>query len=220
LLVEGFSRRDLKDVVPVLAAIGAATIPLGFSIGTFGVFLLKALASISWRIWSKGTRQVYEAWLSPCCFRAILLVTKAPDDPWDNMRPNLLYATATFDHELLPKGIHEWLRRRFNAFIVAFNSALAIGLSLVFVGVSPHFYSFPFEHSCGADELQLQQQMGWTQMKSCWLLVNLALLVLLLWAAHRSWRDTMKMIEFQARRMNVGDLGKRVAAGSDRRPEA
>jgi hypothetical protein len=40
-----------------------------------------------------------------------------------------LYATATFDHELLASGIHTWLLRRWNSFNVAFHSVVALGLA-------------------------------------------------------------------------------------------
>ncbi len=78
---------NLRDVLPILAAVGAATLPLGFSIGTFGVLILKCFASACWRLRSGEPRQIYDAWLSKKCFSAILLATKAPDKSWNRKRP-------------------------------------------------------------------------------------------------------------------------------------
>ncbi|MFZ0864791.1 MAG: hypothetical protein WCA27_21455 [Candidatus Sulfotelmatobacter sp.] len=140
----------------------------------------------------------------------MLLVTRAPDQPQDDTRPNLLYAVATFDHELLPKGTHDWIVRRFNAFTVAYNSGLAILISVIIVGLRGcHHWSF--QGVCGMSEMQWQQQARWAWFgsKFWWLAVNILLMALLFCAAFRSWKETMGMIEFQARRKNVYELERR-----------
>jgi hypothetical protein len=202
---------SLKEMVAIVAAGGAATIPLGFSIGTLGVFILTGLLRSGFPWWKPRPkeRQIYEAWVSKECFSSILLVTKAPDYPWNDSRPSLLSAVATFDHELLPKGIHEWLRRRFNAFIVASNSALAILISFLIVGVRGRFYARSFDRYCGLSERQLEQQASWGESKCWWLAVTVALVALFFWAAWKSWRETMDMIEFQSKRTNVDELRER-----------
>jgi hypothetical protein len=198
---------SLKETLSILAAAGAATFPIGFSIGTLGTFILKGFFWVWSRVRSKGVRQIYEAWVTKDAFSSMLLVTRSPYDHRDGERCSLLYVVATFDHELLPKGVHEWLRRRFNAFIVAFNSALAIVISLVIIGIRSR-YSWPFDLSCGLSEVQWRQQLAWAWggKKCWWLATNLGLATLLLFAARNSWRETMHMLKFQAHRTNVDEL--------------
>ena len=184
-------RGDLKDLLSIVAAAGAATIPLGFSIGTLGLTLLK----IAFFFWSKlaKQKQAYEATLSEECFQVTLRETKATEEN----RESLLYATATFDHELLPEGVHKWLARRWNSFNVAFNSALAVLISLLVVPVRALY-------TWSLDPFRL-----WNHGLSWWAGTNAFLLCLLLCAARISWRETMGMVEFQSRRANVYELKKR-----------
>lgn len=212
----GLTGDTFREILPILAAAGAATIPLGFSIGTLGVFILKCIFRVlTWG--RRGPRQICEASVSEASFASILRRAKAPDDATDGKRPNLLYAVATFDHALLPKGIHEWLRRRFNAFVVAFNSALAIVISGAIALIQRHFCVHLFDPSCGLSEMQWQQRANWNAGQCWWLLANLALFVLFLWAACNSWHETMGMIEFQSRR-NAGTKPQRIVAGVRVRP--
>jgi hypothetical protein len=205
-----------KESLPILAAVGAATIPVGYSIGTVGILLLRWSAYGIWifrKTWRNPLptdRQTYEACLSGVCFSKLLFLTAAPDNPQDASRPSLLYAAATFDHELLPKGIHEWLRRRFNAFMVAFNSALSIIVSFLIIWIR-HFFERPFDRMCGLSEPQWQLQMAWPLFgrKFWWLTIEILLVVFLLFAAYYAWHETMGMIEFQARRTNAWALSKR-----------
>jgi hypothetical protein len=195
---------------------GAATIPVGYSIGTIGILLLRLSAYGIWkfRSWWRNPlptdRQTYEACLSGDCFSKLLFLTSAPNVPQDVSRPSLLYVAATFDHELLPKGIHEWLRRRFNAFMVAFNSALAISISFMIVRMRG-FFERPFDRMCGLSETQWQLQMAWVWFgrKFWWVTIEILLVLFLLFAAYYAWHETMEMIEFQAGRANAWQLGKR-----------
>lgn len=191
----------LKELLPVVAAAGAATIPLGFSIGTLGLFLLKAVFWVRSKFWPPA--QAYDASASDECLKIILREVGAPRET----RASLLYAVATFDHELLPAGIHTWLVRRWNSFNVAFNSALAVVISFVFVGVR-EVYVWRRNSYCGWSEVQCRNAArGEGQL--AWLIVNGLLLCLLLWAACTSWHETMGMIDFQSRRTNVWKLKDR-----------
>jgi hypothetical protein len=212
--VAGILGGSLNELVPILAAAGAATIPIGYSIGTLGVFLLKVLFWVLSLVRPRELRQIHEACINKEAYASILLRTKSPNDPWNVKRPNLLYAVATFDHELLPEGIHKWLLRRFNSFCVAFNSALAIVIALLIV----RFRARSFDVFCGFSEKQWQQQASWAwDSKKLWLVTSFSLLALLFWAAYNSWRETMKMIEFQAQRTNVDQLTEK-AKGTARQP--
>jgi hypothetical protein len=193
---------ELKEILAVAAALGAATIPLGFSIGTLGLLLLKLAFHIRSRI--TRLRQIHEAYITEECFQVILRETAASttDD-----RASLLYATATFDHELLPGGVHTWLIRRWNAFNVAFSSAIAILISLL-VALALALRGRPFDPLCGLSDTDWQRA-GWSSGQWCWLVANCFLLFVLSIADWISWRETMGMIEFQSRRKNVHQLKER-----------
>jgi hypothetical protein len=194
----------LKEALPLVAALGGLAIPIGYSLGTLGMLLLKVCFHLRSRL--RPPRQMYEAYVSDECFKTILRETAALGDN----RSSLLYASATFDHELLPKGIHKWIFRRWSAFNVAFNSALAIIASFLVV-VGRAFYAWPFSPYCGLSETDWRQAAGWTLggTKFWWLVTNLSLLCVFCCAARVCWHETMEMIEFQARRRNVYELKKR-----------
>src|SRR4051812_40433491 len=85
-----------KEVLGLLAATAVAILPVGFLISTISVTLLGVVAAIC----SKPT---YEAVLDDSTFERI----------WSKLQNRqkkkaefTLYAVATFDHELLPTGIH------------------------------------------------------------------------------------------------------------------
>src|SRR4051812_13062800 len=61
---------DLKDLLSIAAAAGAATIPVGYSIGGLGIALLKSIFYTRSRL--RGHRQTYEASLSDDAFQVIL----------------------------------------------------------------------------------------------------------------------------------------------------
>jgi hypothetical protein len=180
-----------KDLLSIAAAAGAATIPLGFSIGTLGLALLRLWFFIRYR--SSRQRQMYEASLSDDCLQVILRVTGASKEN----RDSLLYAAVTFDHELLPEGVHKWLLRRWNSFNVAFSSAFALLMSLLIVPLRI-LYTW-----------SLNPIRGWSRGESWWAATNIFLIILVFNAARMSWRETMGMIEFQSRRANVYELKKR-----------
>jgi hypothetical protein len=196
----------LKELLTLAATAGAVTLPLGYSIGTLGMWLLQFLF-----LWSKP-RQMYEAYAKPECFRIILRETTARDDPTDASRPGLLYGMATFHHELLPEQTRKWVERRWTSFNLAFNSALAMTISLVIVAVRA-FYTWPFDPYCGTSEKQWQVAAGWHPFilgqKFWWFSTNALLIWLFIWAARKSWHETMDMIDFQARRGNVYELKNR-----------
>lgn len=99
-----------------------------------------------------------------------------------------LFLAATFDHDLLAKPIHTWLLRRWNAFNINISSFNALWLSLLI--------GWRLELNVGCE----------------WLLTSLTVGLVFVAMAIWAWRDTMGMIEFQARRMadelNRKDLGR------------
>ena len=93
---------SLKELLSIVAAVGAATLPIGYSIGTITTLFLRGSFEIRNK-YTHGERQIYEAWLSKEAFGAILKKVNAPSED----RASLLYVAATFDHGLLPEGVHK-----------------------------------------------------------------------------------------------------------------
>jgi hypothetical protein len=91
-----------------------------------------------------------------------------------------LYAAVSFDHELVSKGVHDWIVRRWNYFNVAFHSSMALLLSIAPAKCISKRLAFP--------------------LVPAWWASIFALSGFLLVMAYLAWRDTMKMIEFQSRR--------------------
>jgi hypothetical protein len=150
----------------VAAAAGAASIPLGFLIAMVSTAILRM------GCWSP-TGRTYEVGVSEESLKAIWSAVKAKDHFNKEQR---LYATATFDHELFSRGVHEWIMRRWNTFNTSTNCIVALGLS------------HPFGSVCGISQ-------GWR-----WTLSSVVLITLFLWNAVTCWRQTMAMVEFQAKR--------------------
>jgi hypothetical protein len=158
-----------KDLIGIVTAAGVATIPLGFFLGAVTVIALRILFLFVSR--AQGRRQVYEAYFSNASFKRIwqpLVVNRSRD------RKLLLYAAVTFDHELLEKGVHEWLMRRWNAFNVAASSCIALILAHLFG------YMLRIRPSCK------------------WYASTAVVLLFLFVTAVTSWSETMGMVDFQS----------------------
>src|SRR6266852_7122352 len=177
---------SLKELLSIVAAAGAATLPLGYSIGTITTLFLRGTFEIRNK-YQRGERQIYEAWLSKQSLDAILKRVNAPTED----RASLLYAAATFDHSLLPEGVHKWLMRRWNAFNIASSSAFALFMSLLIVPARM-LYTWSWKPLGGWDH-----KLWW------WLVTNVSLICALLAMAYFSWRETMGMVEFQSRRSSL-----------------
>jgi hypothetical protein len=162
-----------KELLGLLAA-AAVAVPVGFLIGTLTLVVLRAMALVA------GT-PTYEAKLSDQTFDNIwkqLKTSQGKDKKWT------LYAAATFDHELLPEGIHKWLLRRWNAFNVSAHAIVALLLAHALAPI------FPIQQSC--------QWWGSTLAVAALLLVN----------ALFARRETMRMVEFQSYRKQKGSAKK------------
>jgi hypothetical protein len=91
-----FPGKDQPVVALITAA--AASIPLGFGISTISVAILSLRGS-----YDANVKEFDGVW-------AVIRMPGKPD------RKQMLYAVATFDHEVIAKPIHEWLARRWNSF--------------------------------------------------------------------------------------------------------
>ncbi|HTR27194.1 MAG TPA: hypothetical protein VMI10_24695 [Terriglobales bacterium] len=155
-----------KEIVALLAATAVITIPLGYLISTISVFILRLLA----RLFREPT---YEAVVTDHVLKRIWSLIKHDGE---EMRRSMLYATTTFDHEILSDGVHMWLLRRWNSFNISVHSAVALTIALA---VAPLFS---------------------IQLTRYWWLSTLGFVALFLNAAFTAWREVMTMIEFQSHR--------------------
>jgi len=182
--------RSLKDILPTLQSPIGVNELLGLIAGGSVIiiasgFLIGAISVVLLRItfFFLG-RHHYEAHVSPSAFK-LIWERLDTSEPLDTRK--VLYAIATFDHELLPKSIHEWIGRRWSAFNVSAYSCIALVLALI-IG------------------RRLSITLGCE-----WLVTTLIIIALLAFNACHAWRDTMGMIDFQSRRHFNG------AEGGDRK---
>ncbi|MBI4738270.1 hypothetical protein HY772_01695 [Candidatus Woesearchaeota archaeon] len=163
-----------------VAAITASLLPLGFLISTISIVLLKQFwknyeADISKesaeRIWKK-----LEISKNISAFEAGE-IKNFQNEEYKKANLNI-YITATFDHSLLPTGIHEWIMRRWNIFNASAHSVTALILSLP---IGCFFWS-----------------PNWGMGTIYWVIIVLSISLFLGVAARKSWKETMEMIDFQS----------------------
>lgn len=170
-IVREIAKMPDNQLLAIVAAIGASTIPLGFLIGALPIavfhligFALKISKKIKWN---------YESGISEDAVKKI----------WPKLNTKLeldygqrFYVSATFDHGILPQRINSWTLRRWNAFNVNVNCCSALLLSHAFGRI------FSIDQT------------------SCWWLTTFIIMIPLSINAVTAWCQTMKMLEFQANR--------------------
>jgi len=161
-----FRPETTKELLGLLAATAVVVIPLGFLISSLTV----ALLTVSFWL---ARRPSYEAVLSDSTLDRIWHQLGTTHSRNKNL---ILYAAVTFDHELLPTGIHTWLFRRWNSFNVATNSIIALFIA----------------HGLGR-VFSIRQVCAW------WI-STLVLVGPLLFTSIKAWRETMEMVDFQSYR--------------------
>lgn len=167
----GLKVDDLGDMLGLLASGSIIVVTFGFLLGTMTVFVLRTTCRVCYS-------RYHEVVVSPEALGRIWDRLAVPADHRTN--ENELYAGAAFDHETMKnskEGIHLWLMRRWNAFNVSATSTTALVVSVI-GGVC-----------C------LDVSISWK-----WILPVSLIIVLFVWSAFVSHRDTMRMIEFQANR--------------------
>jgi len=172
-----------KELFGLFAATAVLILPVGFFISASSILILRLLA-LALNFLTKGEWPTYEAHLSEGTLGRI----------WDRInfiavhRGNVtktltLYAAVTFDHSMLPEGIHTWLLRRWNLFNVCCHSIVAIGLAHL---VAPWF------HPRKGTEWQIENTL-------CWTLSTAIIIFVLAFNAVCAYRETMAMATFQSR---------------------
>jgi len=157
-----------KDLLALVTILAASAIPLGFLINTISITFLRVLFFIM----RQGT---YEVWLNNEALRRIEEQVNSGltlDKKWE------LYGVATFDHELLDKGVNEWIARRWTIFNLSAHSCAAI--------IIAHFLAPSLKIISNED----------------WVLSSIFIIVILIISAIIAYKNTMKMLDFQSYREN------------------
>lgn len=152
---------------------GIAVFASGLVIGTITHIILRGLFALLACLRGRGARQ-HEIVLSEDALKNIsekLGVSESA--PYVEQ----LFIGVTFDHDILQKnreGVHNWLKRRWNAFNVNCSSITALILSLI---------------------------LGWSvgiPLSAIWYITVIVAALMFLVTANWAWRDTMGMLTFQA----------------------
>ena len=169
----------LTGIVGLLAAGSAFVLAGGVVIGGFTNLLLRITSWLLHRVIGENYCTRWETFL-PKEFFPRVWSKLAPSRELPNAAAKyFFYAAVTFDHENLFKdagGLHEWLIRRWNAFNVNMNSAVA----LLFASA----LAFP---------------LGITD-SILWFVGVTVVFVVLLINATFAWYETMRMLEFHSHR--------------------
>lgn len=162
---EWFIHTDGPHLLAVAAAVTAGTLPVGFAISAT-TFLLLRLSFLP-------TGREFETNLPPDALKAVwsALKTTLPAEP-----RFAFHAAVILDHELLSSGMHAWIMRRWNAFLISAQACVALALAHGVAWI-----------------LQLEQP-------SRWILGSFCIGVILAVNAVTAWRGTMDMLAFQAHR--------------------
>ena len=166
LTLDSLGALKTESLVLIGGALAAATLPVGFLIGALTFSLVRPALRLF-------TEQSYEVVLPLSSWERIWPRLKTPSAV--DLKQSL-YAGATFDHELLHPGVHNWITRRWSAFNISCHSCTALVLA--------HLLAIP---------LGIQQSYGWASVT----VVSIALLAS---NGAVAWRQTMRMFEFQSQR--------------------
>jgi len=185
-VVQEPSNVGVGDMLVLLAGGGVVAVTFGFLLGTLTIFVLR---TTFWFFCGK----YHEVFVSQDALNKIWKQIGV-NDPENQPTENELFAVATFDHEILKgsdkrKGIHLWLLRRWNAFNISATSTTGLIVS-VFIGKH-----LDVSITCN------------------WLVPVIFVAGLFVWSSIISFQDTMRMIEFQAKRPDA--LPKTTNAADD-----
>jgi hypothetical protein len=159
-----------SELIGLLTGGGLVLVAAGYFIGSITGELLRFC------FWFLRRPDHYEAVLDD---ETLPLVWKHIRCTGDADRKDAFFAAVTFDHEIIPKSIHEWIQRRWHAFNISANGVTALFLALVIGACLPIRISFS------------------------WLAGTATVVLILGCHAVFSWRDTMRMIKFQSRRSSL-----------------
>ena len=169
--VQALPNQPIAGSLVTLAGGGIALFASGFVIGTLTYFVLRGFCII--RFWNCNKQ--HEVRLSTETLR---LLWARMNVPGEFKGSDELYLGVTLDHGVLlesHKGLHEWLARRWGAFAVNCTSvtALILSLSIGYIAGIHIVWAWWFPVT----------------------IITIAFASTAVWA----WRDTMGMLDFQAK---------------------
>ena len=123
---------NIVSIIVALLGASSLVLVLGFLLGTITVFILRLLFyKNDWNYEVKLPRNSYEK------IGEIIL----KDQNYSIKKEDYLFLGIVFDHGFLPKNIHQWIVRRWNAFFISSSSAVALISSLI-IGCSPYYHFY------------------------------------------------------------------------------
>ena len=151
----------IKSVLSVVAVAGVATLPLGYAIGVLTLIILGLFSPLF-------PQRAFDVPVSDQGMKAIWGKLGLSDkEPKNRAR----YGAAVFDHYVLKKPIHDWLFRRWSAFLIASQCVLALAISI------------PFAHALHV------------HMTLKWLFTVVSVIAVFVWQACTAWREAYQMFE-------------------------
>jgi len=156
----GDGAATLKSILSIVAVAGVATLPLGYAIGVLTITILSIFSRLF-------PQHAFDVPVSDAAMKAIWKKLGLSEQPRDRAR----YGTAVFDHYLLKTPVHQWLFRRWSAFLIASQCAFALALSI------------PFAHALHV------------HMTRKWLFTVLLVIAVFIWHARVTWREAYKMFD-------------------------
>jgi len=151
----------VKTVLSVVAVAGVATLPLGYAIGVLTLTILGIFSPLF-------PQRAFDVPVSDKGMKSIWgKLGFSEKEPKNRAR----YGVAVFDHYLLKTPIHDWLFRRWSAFLIASQCVLALALSI------------PFAHALHI------------HMTCKWLFTVVGVMAVFVWQARTAWREAYQMFE-------------------------
>lgn len=168
-LLKAINTADSAEGFFQLLATGAVvTVPLGYLIGTASISLLRLSNVIIHKL--LGSECFHDVVTSQ---KTLGLIQNTYHLDADQTEKYFYYAVADFDRNECSKEIYDWMIRQWNAFMVEFNTAVALALSY---GVGFLFFN---------------------NKQLIWHLMNLLLIVIFCGNAICTWKKVMTMRDFQ-----------------------
>ncbi len=159
-------------VAIIAGAIATGLFPLGFFITAVFIIVLRVAFFLISKCLNKSL--TYQISLSESAWERVWTTLNLTDGV-RTTRANRVYAGLTFDHEILPEGVHAAAVRLWSAFNIAGASCTALILALLL----GHFI--------------IRWTWIWIGFTSCLLLLFISVAVL-------TWKDHMGFLEFQSQR--------------------
>lgn len=157
---------NTTSILVTILGFSSLLLVLGFLFGTITIFILRLLFVRNKFNYEIKLRKGANTDLQKILFSNSLEKVR---------KKERLYAGVYFDHSCIPDGVHMWIVRRWNAFLISCTSVFALITCIVFV------LAMGLEIFC------------------TWIMANIFFILLFVYQAIFSWKETMGMIEFSVK---------------------